>query len=638
MDNPILEAALNYAARGWSVIPISKTKTPLVKWETATREELTDPDTIKGWWKQFPAANVAIVTGKRSGGLVVIDLDIDDEKGLDGVKSLEDWCDQNDICPIDSIATVETGRGGKHLYFQSDNLYHNQVGCLEGVDVRGEGGCIVAPPSVHGKTRKEYIWDIEEDDPVIPKADSDVVFFLASMEMKNTNHDRQKEKNDFTSKTSEGGRNNKLFKYVSRLQSDGETDAAIWEYAQIYNNTHLDPPLGDDEVKRTVESVILRYEKGKKKEADKKEPEAQEEPKKRQFRKLKKASELLKKDIPDPIVFLGVGDKEPLLVEGTCILSAKPKTGKSWFALAVCVAAAKGEEFLGRKTKKCSTLYLDLETNETLQKQRLVQYLEEEKISDKFYIENEADMLNNGFIEQIENYLEQDPDIGIVVVDIFQKIRPDRRKDRNEYEQAYKDFDSLNELANRRHISIILVHHDKKTVEDDPFDNILGSTGLQGATTQMIVLYRKRPSDEIIHIAVRGKSIPGMPELDVKLEENGHFTVTDPDDSASREKAANLAEYMWSPIRKAALVILEKEGKWSGRCQAFIDKACDYGVPITDGAKAVGTFFNKKRPFFLSEDKIQLDIQPNGSGSKSYVLSKSTVATVDKQLQNWLEH
>ena len=330
-----------------------------------------------------------------------------------------------------------------------------------------------------------------------------------------------------------------------------------------------------------------------------------------------------------------------MLVEGTCILSAKPKTGKSWFALAVCIAAAKGEDFLGRKTKKCSTLYLDLETNESLQKQRLVEYLEEKDVSDKFYIESEIDPLGNGFVEQIENYLEQDSDIGIVVVDIFQKIRPERKKDRNEYEQAYKDFESLNKLANERHISIILVHHDKKTVEDDPFDNILGSTGLQGATTQMIVLYRKRPGDETIHIAVRGKSIPGMPEIDVRLEENGHFTITDPDDSTSREKAANLAEYMWSPIRQAALVILEKDGHWSGRCQEFINKACDYGVAITDGAKAVGTFFNKKRPFFLSEDKIQLDISPNGSGSKSYKLSKSTVATVatvDESLQKWLEH
>ena len=115
MDNPIMNAALEYASRGWSVIPVSRTKQPLVKWKTSTREELTNPDNIREWWTKYPTANVAIVTGKRSGGLVVIDLDIDDQKGIDGRDSLQKWCDQNDMFCLESSATVETGRGGKHL-------------------------------------------------------------------------------------------------------------------------------------------------------------------------------------------------------------------------------------------------------------------------------------------------------------------------------------------------------------------------------------------------------------------------------------------------------------------------------------------------------------------------------------------
>lgn len=256
MDNAILDAALEYAARGWSVIPISKHKQPLIEWKDATREELTNPNNIRSWWEKYPAANVAIVTGSRSGGLVVIDLDVDDEKGVDGEESLREWCDENDVYPIESDATVETGRGGKHLYFTSANTYHNQVGCLDGVDVRGEGGCIVAPPSVHGSTRRTYFWDTLQDDIIVPQADSDVVFFLASMEARNNSSNGEYVKNDFTEITSEGGRNNKLFKYVSRLQGDGETDQVIREYADLYNRTHLNPPLDDVEVERTVNSVL----------------------------------------------------------------------------------------------------------------------------------------------------------------------------------------------------------------------------------------------------------------------------------------------------------------------------------------------------------------------------------------------
>ena len=262
-NNPILEAALEYAGRGWSVMPVGRNKKPLIKWREATREELTNADNIRRLWAQFPDANVGIITGARSGGLVVIDEDIDDDKGLDGVKALEDWCDQNDICPIDSPATVQTGRGGRHLYVRSEFVYHNQQGCLEGVDIRGEGGYVVAPPSIHGETGREYIWDIETDFPEVPEADSDVTFFLASMENQGKKETKTGVmKNDFTQKVSEGGRNTKLFKYIARLQYDGEKDSDIVDYAKAYNETHLQPPLDDEEVISVINSVLGRYEKG----------------------------------------------------------------------------------------------------------------------------------------------------------------------------------------------------------------------------------------------------------------------------------------------------------------------------------------------------------------------------------------
>jgi hypothetical protein len=79
-----------------------------------------------------------------------------------------------------------------------------------------------------------------------------------------------------------------------------------------------------------------------------------------------------------------------------------------------------------------------------------------------------------------------------VVIDVFQIIRsPSKNVKETEYEHAYRDITPLNELAQRHHISIILVCHDRKAVDpDDPFSNILGSTGLQGAATQMMVMFR----------------------------------------------------------------------------------------------------------------------------------------------------
>lgn len=630
MNNAILDAALEYAARGWSVIPISRDKKPLIPWKDATRDELTDPDNIKGWWKKYPSANVAIVTGKRSGGLVVIDLDVDDQKGVDGRYSLQEWCDENYIYDIESSATVATGRGGQHLYFRSDYDFHNQVGCLEGVDIRAEGGCVVAPPSVHGTTKREYTWDIESEDVTIPEADSDVVYFLTSMDTKPAAS--SSEKNDFDKITEQGGRNNQLFKFLSKLQGEGKEDEDIIEAAFFYNKTHLVPPLNNDEVSRTVQSVLSHTEwKGTAEEKKADKADKKSEQKERTFRKLKTADELMQKDIPDPEVFIGVGDELPFLVEGTCILSAKPKLGKSWLALAMCVAVAKGEDFLGYHTKQCSTLYLDLETSEALQQKRLRKILNGEKPPKKFYLDTETDSLERGFIDQIEDYLIQDPDIGIVVIDVFQIIRTaSKNMKETEYEHAYRDITPLNELAQKHHIAIVLVCHDRKQVDfDDPFSNILGSTGLQGAATQMMVMFRKK-KDDPIHISIKGKTIDGLPELDVQLDK-AQWSIVSGVDYAEREKKELQEKYINSDIRRAVIEIANNNLIWKGSSGAVKNDAILYGIGLEDSTRDIGGFLHRYQGHFKNQDGVSVEIVKNGSGASYYKISKSTVDTVDEK-------
>lgn len=350
--------------------------------------------------------------------------------------------------------------------------------------------------------------------------------------------------------------------------------------------------------------------------------------KKRTFRKLKTAEGLLQKDLPEPRVFIGVDDELPILVEGTCILSAKPKLGKSWLALGMCLAVANGEDFMGYKTRKCSTLYLDLETSEQLQQKRLKKMLKGAKPPGKFYLETETDTIENGFVEQIENYLQQDPDIGVVVIDVFQIIRSTAKSAKEtEYEHAYRDITPLNELAQKHHISIILVCHDRKAVDpDDPFSNILGSTGLQGAATQMIVMFRRR-KDDPIHISIKGKTIDGLPELNVKLE-NAEWSVVEWGDSAELEKNRKEAEYKNSPIRKAILAIAENNQMWKGRCSTLINDAIGYEVAITEGAREVGGFLHRHQGRFLEADGIKIEIIDNGSASKIYKIQKSTIHTI----------
>jgi len=354
------------------------------------------------------------------------------------------------------------------------------------------------------------------------------------------------------------------------------------------------------------------------------------EKKKRKIRKLKTAEALMEKDLPEPKVLIGVDNELPLLVEGTCILSAKPKLGKSWLALSMCIAVAKGEDFLGYHTNKCSTLYLDLETSEQLQQKRLRKVLHGEPVPGNFYLETETDSLEEGFIEQIEAYLEEDPNIGIVVIDVFQIIRsPAKSMKESEYERAYRDITPLNELAQKHHISIILVCHDRKAVDpDDPFSNILGSTGLQGAATQMMVMFRKRAGDPI-HISVKGKTIDGLPELNVQLED-ARWSIVAGVDSASREQEEALAEYQRSVIRKAIVKAVERYSFWKGRCSGLIQLSLEVGEPITESPKLIGGFLHRHQGRFMKEDGIKVTFINNGTGPTIYRIEKFTIDTIDE--------
>lgn len=361
-------------------------------------------------------------------------------------------------------------------------------------------------------------------------------------------------------------------------------------------------------------------------------------------RKLKSATELMKKDIPELKIFLGVGEDIPLLVEGTCILSAKPKLGKSWFALSLALAVANGDDFLGYKTNKSSVLYLDLETSESIQKKRLLKALDGKKVPTNFYLETETDQLEHGFVEQIEEYMKEDPQIGVIIIDVFQIIRTaSKNQKETEYEHAYRDITPLNELAQKYHISIILVCHDRKAVDpDDPFSNILGSTGLQGAAAQMIVMYRKN-KDKPIHIAIKGKTIDGQPDMDVKLE-NAQWSVVENIDDADVEKERNRSEFLKSEIRNAVVAIAENNSTWKGSCSALIHDAREYGIYLEDSPKWVGLFLHKSVALFHNLDRINIEVVGNGTGGKKYVISKFTVAdrctvdaTVDESENEWQE-
>jgi archaellum biogenesis ATPase FlaH len=152
----VLQTALSYAKQDIRVIPIKQgeKRPPMQGWQNAAT---SDPTTIRTWFEgQFKDCGLGIATGEfRNRYLVVIDIDDRPEfSGSDTLKDLEQLHGE-----LPNTVEVITGSGGRHIYFLTDQPIRNEAsGRLgQGIDVRGIGGQVLAPPTIHpnGKT---YEW------------------------------------------------------------------------------------------------------------------------------------------------------------------------------------------------------------------------------------------------------------------------------------------------------------------------------------------------------------------------------------------------------------------------------------------------------------------------------------------------
>jgi predicted P-loop ATPase len=154
-ENPLLLAALQYAKRGWAVLPCRpKDKCPATPhgYKDATSRAA---DVIRGW-KQNPRSNIGIATGAPSGVLV---LDVDPRNG--GDRSLAEL--QRIHGELTSTVTTTTGGGGLHYYFSLPEGVQVRSSVLaDGLDIKANGGYVLAPPSVH-PSGATYSWLLAPD-------------------------------------------------------------------------------------------------------------------------------------------------------------------------------------------------------------------------------------------------------------------------------------------------------------------------------------------------------------------------------------------------------------------------------------------------------------------------------------------
>jgi len=263
-DRDLLKYALSYASKGWKVIPlhnIMNDKCTCSKgsdcnkpgkhpraWH-GSKDATVNENIIKDWWAKYPNANIGIVTGKVSG---IVALDVDPANG--GLESFLELIDKHD--PLTTL-TQQTGGDGFHYIFnypEGINLNNSASKLGKGLDIRANGGYIVAPPSNH-ISGGEYKWlELDNNSP------NDLPTWLLEKihKPKERNENNKVVRIDSVNKQDkilEGSRNNTLARIAGKLRQQGKNKHNIEIELLQVNEQHCTPPLDIDEVMKIAESI-----------------------------------------------------------------------------------------------------------------------------------------------------------------------------------------------------------------------------------------------------------------------------------------------------------------------------------------------------------------------------------------------
>lgn len=247
MTASLLSSALRYAHRGWAVFPL-KGKRPI----PGTHGHLdasTDHAAVRHWWHLYPEANIGIACNATRGPIVV---DLDGPTGrrfIEGLHVPQTW------------EATSRNRKRRHLYF-SPPLDGTEVkrmirplGDDMTFDVLGEGGYVVAPPSVHPETGRLYKWLRRRD--LMP-------FPIAIQHALNGRDKTLKDASAYHAAAplpiviGEGNRDALLTSLAGSMRRRGASQEAIFLALQEENATRCDPPLKDSQVRKIAKSISAK--------------------------------------------------------------------------------------------------------------------------------------------------------------------------------------------------------------------------------------------------------------------------------------------------------------------------------------------------------------------------------------------
>ena len=491
-SNDLLKAAEYYLSLGWSVIPVNADKTPLVDWKKYQSEKPTKED-LDNWFSGGTVSGVAIITGKISGLLV-----LDYEAG-------------QKIPKFSGTPTVITGGNGKHVYFSlPDNTSIRSsarpLGKKHLMDVRAEGGYVLAPPSLH-KSGKRYKWENEISDFNLVKLPD-----IYRMALEN-NVSAADSFEVIVEGISEGHRHDSAVRLTGLLLSKFQSNqwkSFVWPLISAWNLQNK-PPLPHAELARIYTDIG-------RKELSKNET-------------VQTTSNIntlsLDELMAEPDVEADWLVNRLIPNGGITIIAGRASNFKTWILLHLALSVTTGEKVFGHfDSTKASVLIVDEENQKKTLRKRLTMLGYKKGLNLFFMVQSGFKITNKRNMNDLAHYVKA-KNIQLVIFDSLVRVHD---KDENTSTGMAEVFSIVKQL-NRLGAAVLFTHHNRKQDGGDSAQGMRGSSDILAAVDAQMYVARQgefitieqnknRDAEELMPFSVLIKS----DEETMSLEYQGEAT------------------------------------------------------------------------------------------------------------------